>query len=277
MNAPVGNTPVVRLRRVAPQVRLKLENRSPTGSIKDRVAFAAVEAALRSGTLSPGATLVEPSMGNTAVSLAYACLTLKVKLTAVMPDSVSLERRALLRSYGVRIELTPTEEGFAGARAKSESLPGTRLNLWDGVVARDIHTRTTARELVEQIQGEGEGIGAFLCGVGSGATFSALSEALRKVFPSVKLVRVLSTTGGKRNAEIGFLPPLNSDNSETIAVADPDAWKMKLRLGKEEGLLVGISTGANVLAATQLSATGPVYTLACDSGEREFSLAEQFK
>ncbi len=292
----VGQTPTVTLSRIpsagGASVHLKLELLSPTGSLKDRVAVAAVAEAFASGLLKEGGALVEPTLGNSAVSIAFACATRKVSVTAVIPDSASLERRALLRAYGVKLVLTPAEEGLSGAirraQALREATPGAvTLGLHEGKAALEVHGRTTAQELVATVREDGGRIDAFVAGVGSGATLSACARALKGAWPAVKVVAVepANRPAPNRMQELArdLPPPALQGNllDQTVSVADADAWAMKLRLGKEEGLLVGISTGASVVAAVALAAKLPpgarVYTLACDTGEREFSLAEQFK
>ncbi len=283
-----GQTPTVVLARVAPSVHLKLEQLSPTGAVKDRVAVHAVARAFADGRLQEGMAVVEPSLGNAAISLAFACATRKISLTAVLPDSVSLERRALLRAYGAKVVLTPAEEGLSGAVAKAAALraelPGAvTLGLHDGRAALEAHAQT-ARELVETVRADGGAIGAFVCAVGSGATLTACGRALKAAFPPVQVVGVKPAAQPHRLQDMGFdggAPALDPGVVDRLLqVTDREAWEMKLRLGREEGLLVGTSTGANVVVAARLAAElaagARVYTLALDTGEREFSLAEQF-
>jgi cysteine synthase A len=297
----VSQTPTVALSRVISRgasVHLKLELLSPTASLKDRVAVAAVAEALAGGVLQDGGLLVEPSLGNTAVSLAFACASRRISLTAVLPDSASLERRALLRAYRAKVVLTPAEGGLSGAIAHARALraqaPGAvTLGLYDGRVALEVHARQTAQELLETVRADGGAVGGFVCGVGSGATLAAVGRVLKQAYPALRVVAVEPAAspllgGGAprphRLQELGFdfSPPALARGGvdQVIAVTDAEAWAMKARLGREEGLLVGISTGANVVAALQVAAElGPearVYTVACDSGEREFSLGEQF-
>ncbi|HLT30130.1 MAG TPA: cysteine synthase family protein [Myxococcaceae bacterium] len=292
-----AGTPVVRLGRVVPEggarIFLKLESRLPTGSLKDRVATARLERALGEGRLTAGAPVVVASLGNLGIALAQVCTRRGHRLHVVMPRSASLERRALLRLMGARLELTAMDEGLSGAiraaEALAQSLPGACLLAADPTADAEVFARGLGAELVAQVQAEGGRIDAFVCGVGSGATLLGVSRALREAFPRVQRVGVepdvsAGFSGGLhaphrlQELGLGFVPggvdASLADSWETVS--EREAWDMRLRLAREEGLLVGIGTGANVVAALRKArALGPgaaVYTLASETGERDFSL-----
>lgn len=298
----IGATPCLQLSRSVgaemASVFLKLELLNPAGSIKERICHAMIERAEDAGLLSPGGTVIEPTSGNTGIGLALVCAVKGYKLILTMPESMSLERRALLQAYGARIELTPAHLNMEGAIARARELvietPGAFMpGQFDNFANREVHAATTARELLETIAADGGRIDAFVAGVGTGGTVSGVGRELKRVHPKVQIVAVEPQTSAVLSGEppgphriqgigAGFVPPVLDREvvDRIVAVSDAEAWAARERLGREEGLLVGISTGANVTAALQIAREigpgGRVYTVACDTGERYFSLAEHF-
>ena len=291
----IGNTPLVRLSHVTPEgsaeVLGKLESLNPAGSVKDRIALAMIEAAEGQGLIKPGDTIVEPTSGNTGIGLAMVCAVKGYKLILTMPEDMSVERRRLLTRFGAQLVLTPAIEGMSGAvyaaqervdKNKSFFMPQQFNNLANP----EVHRRTTAREILAATEGR---IDAFVAGVGTGGTITGVGEVLKAEHPGVLIIAVEPTksqvlAGGKAGIHgiqgIGasFVPGvLNRDvYDELIAVKDDDAFAMTGRLTREEGLLVGISSGANVVASLQvakkLGAGKRVVTMLCDTGERYLSV-----
>jgi len=291
----VGNTPLVRLNRLpgprSAEVLGKLESINPAGSIKDRIAVSMVEDAERKGLLAPGATIVEPTTGNTGIGLAMVAAVKGYRLILTMPEDMSLERRRLLARYGAEFVLTPAVEGMTGAVYAAERLlaehpdyfmPQQFLN----AANPEIHRQTTGPEILRATDGR---IDAFVAGVGTGGTITGVGEVLRERIPDVLIVAVeparSQVLGGHRagmhaiqGIGASFVPGvLNRDvYQELIAVGDDDAIEMSRRLAREEGLLVGISSGANVVASLKVAKRlGPgkrVVTMLPDTGERYLSL-----
>ena len=290
----VGNTPLVRLRRVVgdgyAQVLGKMESLNPAGSIKDRIALAMVEKAEAEGVLSPDSTIVEATSGNSALALAMVASAKRYKLVVFMPENAPAERRRLLARYGVEVRLTPAYQSMEGAhrevKAMVESTPGSViLDVFRNPSVVQIHRETTATEILRATQGK---IDAFVAGVGTGGTLIGVGERLKAENQSVLVVAVepansMVLSGGPAGPHaipgIGadFLPPLlNRDIiDEILPVSDVDASEMSLRLTREEGLLVGISAGANVVAslriAQRLGEGKTVVTILADTGERYLS------
>jgi cysteine synthase A len=296
----VGGTSLVRLRRVVPAgsaaVWVKLEQQNPGGSVKDRICVAMIEEAERSGALQPGGTVIEPTSGNTGVGLALACAVKGYHLVLTMPRSMSLERRALLQAYGAELVLTPAEDQMDGAIRRAHEIarerPGAFMpSQFDNPANPRMHEGTTGREILEAL-GPGEPH-AFVAGVGTGGTVSGVGRVLRKERPGAQVIAVepdscATISRGERGPTkiqgiaAGFVPK-NYDASVVHAVrtvSDRAAWAMKIRLAREEGLLVGISSGANVHVACEvareLGAGKSVVTMLCDTGERYFSLDTYF-
>ena len=287
----IGNTPVVRLNRIPgkddAEIWAKLENFNPGGSVKDRICLAMVEAAEKSGRLKPGDTIVEPTSGNTGIGLALVAAVKGYKLILTMPDTMSEERRSLLVAYGAKLVLTPDTRGMHGAIAKSEELcrenPGYFMpQQFSNAANPDIHYRCTGPELLEQFPR----IDAFVAGVGTGGTITGAGHYLREhlnkkiliVAVEPKNSQVLS--GGEpgfhkiQGIGAGFVPS-NLDTKvydEIIPVSDEDATLFSRRLARDEGLLVGISSGANCCAALQIARRlgkgNVVVAVFCDTGER---------
>ena len=297
--ALIGQTPLVRLRRVVPDehatVWAKAEHLNPGGSVKDRITLAMIDRAEREGTLRPGMTVVEPTSGNTGIGLALVCAKKGYHLVLTMPASMSLERRQLLEAYGAEIVLTDPPRVMEGAIEAAERIVEERgafmPGQFDNPANPDAHASTTAEEILEAM---GElALGAFVAAVGTGGTVSGVGRVLKARCPRAAVVAVepdaspVLSGGAPGPSKIqgigaGFVPPNYHDGvvDRVERVTDREAWDMKLRLAREEGLLVGISAGANVVAARReaerLGAGAHVVTVLCDTGERYFSLGEYF-
>ena len=291
----VGHTPLVRLNRVAPkdgaEVVVKLEGRNPSGSVKDRAALAMLmDAADR---ITPDTLLVEPTSGNTGIGLAFICAVKGWKLTLVMPESMSLERRALLKGLGATLVLTPAAEGMGGAAREAERLvretPGAILvgQFYNPANPR-IHRETTAEEIWKDTDGK---VDAFVAGIGTGGTLCGTSSRLKELNSALYAVAVepaespLLSTGkagphGIQGIGANFVPD-NYDKSvvnEVLPIPTQEALGMARRLMKEEGILCGISSGANVAAAVRLAKRPEmkgkrIVTVICDGGDRYVSTA----
>ena len=286
----IGGTPMVRLNRVVPEgsaeVVGKMESLNPGGSVKDRIALSMIEAAEREGLIKPGDTIVEPTSGNTGIGLAMVAAVKGYKLIVTMPEDMSLARRDLLARYGVQVILTPAIEGMTGAVYAAQELVGKpehfMLQQFENPANPEVHRRTTAEEVLEATEGR---IDAFVAGVGTGGTITGVGEVLRQKLPELHITAVEPERspvlqGGRAGVHaiqgIGasFVPGILNREiyNEIIAISDQDAIDMSRRLCAEEGLLVGISAGANVVAAIQvakrLGEGKRVVTVLCDTGER---------
>ena len=296
----VGETPVVQLRALSPRggalIWGKCEHLNPGGSVKDRICLAMIEAAEAEGRLKPGDTIVEPTSGNTGIGLALACARKGYKLVLTMPASMSLERHALLEAYGAEIVLTEPDRVMEGAMDAARRIVEERgafmPEQFSNPANPAVHERDTARELLHAF--DGERIDAFVAAVGTGGTVSGVGKALKAHDPATRVFAVEPAAspvlvGGApgptkiQGLNAGFIPSNYHAGvvDEVIGVSDRDAWDTKLSLAKEEGLLLGISAGANVWAAIevakQLEENDNVVTILCDTGERYFSLGEYFR
>ncbi|HET6612172.1 MAG TPA: cysteine synthase A [Kofleriaceae bacterium] len=296
----MGKTPLCRLNRVigddAAEVWVKCEQYNPGGSVKDRVALAMIEAAERDGLITPGvSSIVEPTSGNTGIGLALVCAAKGYHLILTMPESMSLERRALLASYGAEIVLTPDDQTMAGAVKKARELAADcdhcfMPDQFTNPANPEVHRRTTAPEILEALPGPPH---AFVSAIGTGGTITGVGRVLRERYPKCEVIGVEPASsaviaGQPRGPHkiqgigAGFIPPILDQSVITslTTVADDEAHAMAKRLCREEGLLVGISSGANVVAAREAARRlGPgfrVVTVLCDTGERYFSLDEYF-
>lgn len=283
----VGATPIVRLRRVAPPnvaLLAKIEAQNPSGSVKDRPALAMIEAAEREGLLGEGSVVVEATSGNTGIALAMISAVRGYRCILVMPEDMSVERRRILRAYGAEIVITAAEDGMVGALAEAERiLSRTKRSFmprqFENAANPESHARTTAREILDAVPD----LAAFVAGVGTGGTITGVGRVLRAEKPGVRVVAVepqksAVLSGGEpglhaiQGLGAGFVPDVLDRGvlDEVVVVSDVAADKMARRLAREEGLLVGPSSGANVHAALEIAARvqGPVVTILCDSGER---------
>ncbi len=291
----IGNTPLVRLARITPagyaEVLGKLESLNPGGSVKDRIALAMVEDAETRGLLQPGGTIVEPTSGNTGIGLAMVAAAKGYKLILTMPDDYSLERRKLVQRYGAQLILTPAIEGMTGAVFAAEELVAKNQNYYmpqqfNNPANPEVHRRTTAEEILRDTEGH---VDAFVAGVGTGGTITGVGEVLKQRLPNVLVVAVEPSrspvlAGGKpglhgiQGIGASFVPSvLNRDvYDELIAVKDEEAIEMAKQITLREGLLVGISAGANVhaslLIAKRLGEGKRVVTVLPDTGERYLSV-----
>jgi len=268
----VGNTPLVQVRRLTPgaaRVYAKLEYFNPLSSVKDRIGVAMIDAAERDGRISPGADIVEPTSGNTGIALAFVCAARGYKLTLTMPESMSVERRRLLGALGARLVLTPAAEGTNGAIRRAGELcrenPAAFMpNQFENPANPEMHRRTTGPELWNDTDGR---IDVLVAGVGTGGTITGTGEYLKGRKPSVRVVAVEPATspvlsGGQpgkhaiQGIGAGFVPKVlnRAILDEVITVSDDDAFAMARRAPREEGLLVGISSGAALHAAGLLAA-----------------------
>jgi cysteine synthase A len=300
MNAPkaenildlIGNTPLVRLNRLPPAgaavVWAKLERFNPGGSVKDRIGKAMIEAAEEAGVLEPGGVIVEPTSGNTGIGLAMTAAVKGYRCILVMPDTLSVERRALMKAYGAELVLTPGAEGMKGAVARAEELvrelEGFMPQQFQNPANPEVHRHTTAAEILAQVSR----LDAFVAGVGTGGTITGVGQVLKDVLPGVHIVAVEPAgspvlsggSPGKHRIQgigAGFVPEVldTSVIDEVVRVADDDAAETARRLARQEGILAGISSGAAAWAAIQvaqrLGEHKTVVTLLPDIGERYLS------
>ncbi|HIK37517.1 MAG: cysteine synthase A [Geminocystis sp.] len=271
----IGRTPLVRLNRIPKsegcfaEIVVKLESMNPTASVKDRIGVNMINEAEKAGLIQPGNTiLVEPTSGNTGIALAMAAAAKGYQLILTMPETMSLERRALLRAYGAKLELTPGIEGMAGAirRAQEivETIPNTyMLQQFENPANPAIHRQTTAEEIWQDTEGK---VDFLVAGVGTGGTITGVAEVIKPRKPTFKAIAVEPKgspvlSGGKpgphkiQGIGAGFIPRVLKLDliDEIIAVSDEDAMKYSRRLAREEGILSGISTGAVLAAAIQIA------------------------
>ena len=291
--ATIGNTPHIRINRLfgEAQVWVKSERSNPGGSIKDRIALSMVEDAEAKGLLKPGATIIEPTSGNTGVGLAMVAAVKGYKLVLVMPDSMSIERRRLMLAYGATFDLTPREKGMKGAIARAEELAAATPGAWipqqfKNPANVDVHVRTTAQEILRDFPG---GLDVLITGVGTGGHISGTAQVLKKAWPQLQVFAVEPSqspviSGGSPSPHpiqgigAGFIP----DNFHTalldgvIQVEAEDAREYARRSAREEGLLVGISSGATLAAIAkklpELPAGSRVLGFNYDTGERYLSV-----
>ncbi|WP_409272995.1 cysteine synthase A [Neobacillus sp. SCS-31] len=267
----VGNTPIVKLNRIvgedSAEIYLKLEYMNPGSSVKDRIALAMIEAAEEKGELRAGDTIIEPTSGNTGIGLAMIAAAKGYKTILVMPETMSMERRNLLRAYGAELVLTPGPEGMGGAIRKAEELAKENgyfmPQQFKNEANPEVHRRTTGKEIVEQM---GSQLDGFISGIGTGGTVTGAGEVLREAYPGIKIYAVEPAdspvlSGGKpgphkiQGIGAGFVPDILDTNiyDEIIQVENEQAFEYARRAAKEEGILGGISSGAAIYAALKVA------------------------
>ncbi|MGX7059735.1 cysteine synthase A [Vagococcus humatus] len=290
----IGGTPLVKLNKVVPEeaadVYVKLEFFNPGSSIKDRIALAMVEEAEKTGKLQPGGTIVEPTSGNTGIGLALVAAAKGYRLIITMPETMSVERRKLMKGYGAELILTPGADGMPGAIKKAEELAhehGYFLPMqFKNQANPEVHERTTGVEIIEAFDGQTPD--AFIAGVGTGGTLTGVAKTLRKVNPDVKIYALEAAEspvlkegkGGKHKIQgisAGFVPDTldTSIYDEIVEVPGDEAINMARLVARQEGFLPGISAGANIYGAIEvakkLGKGHTVVTVAPDNGERYLS------
>jgi cysteine synthase A len=291
-----GNTPLVRIPRLnagmPATVLVKMESFNPGGSVKDRIGLAMIEAAERDGRLLPGMTILEPTSGNTGIALAFVAAAKGYPIILVMPDTMTVERRNLLKAYGAQVVLTPGSEGMPGAIRRANEIVASASGKYfvpqqfENPANPEIHRRTTAEEIWRDTDGA---VDVVISAIGTGGTITGVGEVLRARKPGVRIIAVEPDgspvlSGGKpgphkiQGTGAGFVPKvLNTEvYQEVVRVTDADAIATARRLAREEGMLVGISSGANVWAALSVAARPEmrgktIVTFGCDTGERYLS------
>lgn len=291
----IGNTPMVKLKRIGKDlpadIVVKLESFNPLSSVKDRIGFSMIDTAEKHGKIKPGMTIIEPTSGNTGISLAFVAAVKGYKLILTMPDTMSMERRKLLKSFGAELVLTPGEKGMKGAVEKAEELLGQTPNSFmpqqfKNPANPEIHRKTTALEIWEDTAGKADFL---ISGIGTGGTITGVGEVIKKLKPSFKTVAVEPAaspvlSGGSpgphkiQGIGAGFVPEiLNMEVvDEIIKVENEDAGKTAQRLAREEGIHVGISSGAAMWAALQVASRKEnsgkmIVVILPDTGERYLS------
>jgi cysteine synthase A len=290
----IGNTPLVRINSLGPagvQILAKMEFFNPCGSVKDRIGLAMIEAAEKQGRINKHTTLVEPTSGNTGIGLAFVCAVRGYKLILVMPESMSIERRKLFKIFGAELVLTPAAEGMKGAVAHAQRIVSNTGNMimlqqFENPANPEIHRRTTAEEIWRDTDGK---VDIFVAGVGTGGTITGCGQVFKKYKPTVKVVAVEPTdspvlSGGNpgphkiQGIGAGFVPKVLDTTvfDEIICVSNEDAIRTARLLAEKEGILAGISSGANVFASLQVAKRSEnkgkvIVTIICDTGERYIS------
>ncbi len=295
----IGNTPHVRINSLFGtdfQVWVKMEKNNPGGSIKDRIALAMVQDAENNGSLKPGGTIIEPTSGNTGIGLAVVAAVKKYRLILVMPDSMSVERRRLMAAYGAELVLTPRESGMKGAIARANELAEQTPDSWipmqfDNMANPEIHRKTTAGEIIKSFP---DGFDYMVTGVGTGGHITGVGQVLKESFPNIKVFAVEPSLspilgGGKpgphplQGIGAGFVPSVLDRKilDGVIQIDKEEAFEYSVKAAKEEGLLIGISSGASLAAVGRLIKNiekgSRILTFCYDSGERYLSIPDLFK
>ncbi|HOX54569.1 MAG TPA: cysteine synthase A [Candidatus Omnitrophota bacterium] len=295
----IGNTPLVEIKKLnqpnAARILAKLESFNPGGSVKDRIALAMIDDAEKKGRLKPGATIIEPTSGNTGIGLALVAAAKGYKVILTMPENMSEERKQILKSYGAELVLTPAPERMPGAIKKAEELSKNTPNSFmpqqfTNEANPEIHRKTTAKEIIDATEGK---IDAFVAGVGTGGTITGVGEVLKKSNPNIKIVAVEPAkspvlsggTAGPHKIQgigAGFIPEILNRKviDQIITVDDNDAFKTAKALNKEEGVSAGISSGAAMWAALKISQTlgkgKTVVVIFPDGWEKYVSMEKDF-
>ncbi len=293
----IGNTPLIRLNTVSAAsgatILGKCEFMNPTSSVKDRIGFNMIKTAMAEGKITQETLIIEPTSGNTGIALASICAALNLSLTLTMPESMSIERRNILKALGAKVVLTPASLGMQGAIDEANRLCDTHpkaivLHQFANPANPQIHRETTAQEILRDTEGQ---VDIFIAAVGTGGTLTGTGEALRAALPNIHIIAVEPQdspvlSGGKAGAHkiqgigAGFVPPILNTTlyNEVITMSNDHAIAMAQQLAQKEGLLVGISAGANVAAALQIASRPEnqgktIVTILCDTAERYLSTA----
>ena len=293
----IGNTPIIKLNKLFPnhQVYIKVEKQNPGGSIKDRIALAMIEDAEKAGILKPGGTIIEPTSGNTGIGLSFVAAVKGYKMIITMPESMSIERRKIMEAYGAEFVLTPKELGMKGAITKAQELAETIEGAWvpqqfENSSNPTVHYNTTAKEIIADFP---QGVDYLISGVGTGGHLSGVGKALKELNSATKALAVEPSdspviSGGQSGPHAlqgigaGFIPG-NLDTSildGSIQITKEEAYDFTKRIAKEEGLFVGISTGASLAAVSkkleEIGTEAKILTFNYDTGERYLSIEGLF-
>ncbi len=290
----IGNTPLIQLNSISPNIYAKCEFLNPTSSIKDRIALNMIQTALKKGQINKNSTIIEPTSGNTGIGLASICASMGLKLILTMPSSMSIERRKILSAFGAKLVLTDPAKGMSGAVEEalrlSKNTPNSFMpQQFENKENPNAHEKTTAKEILKDTKGK---IDIFIAGVGTGGTISGIGKVLKKHNPNIKIIAVEPKSSAVLSSNppnphkiqgigAGFIPKILDFSviDEIIQISDKKALKTARKLAKKEGLLVGISSGANVYASKIIAKQNKgkkILTILCDTGERYLS-GELFK
>jgi len=292
----IGNTPHLKINKLfgSADVWTKLERQNPGASIKDRIALSMIEGAEKRGVLKKGMTIIEPTSGNTGIGLAMVCAVKGYRLILVMPETMSIERRRVMSAYGAKFELTPKEKGIKGSIEKAKELHAADPNSWIPMQFENqdnvkVHAETTAQEILRDFP---DGFDYLVTGVGTGGHITAVGRVLKQKFPKLKVIAVEPAdsavlSGGQpgphpiQGIGTGFVPSIvdRSVIDDVVTITKEEAFEMAQRAAKEEGLFIGISSGASLAAVNKVLAKSPgkVLTFCYDTGERYLSIPGLFE